>query len=465
MSVQTRTTALQNEVVRLYMTFERDGLLFDPSSQPTVNILDTDGVTVLQTVSAVKQTIGIWYADYFVPAELPVGQYYDEWTYQFSGTSSVEERTMLFSVYALDSYINFVSPAIAHDISANTVQLLKDLENDFIYEAQHIPVYWEQGLRVQQENQPKRVKTYYYFTITGTEFEINAGDVYTNNGQKFTIFQDILTEETSSSTHSSSDSYSTSSHTESSDSTNSGSTSDVYCPPEYPDVLVAVGSGTPDASGTLTLFEGDGQATISYTAVESKASNFSTIYDFAYKNWNRDPRPILRLNNRIVDDGWYSDYDGRIYIDGIIYPEDSVNLSYNFACFSQEELLSFLRLGLMQMNATPPASDTYSTLANAPQSWWPGILLYAAVTALKRLIFGLNFREKAAIFARPDDLEFAQTVIGNLKDLYQDYNNTWNEVRVDIKKKLQPTGIYVTPEYTLPGGRSRWFRYLYKNGS
>jgi hypothetical protein len=465
MSVQTRTTALQNEIVRLYCTFERDGRLADPSTQPAVNIIDTDGVTLLSSVKAVKETTGIWYADYFIPAELPLGQYYDEWTFQWSGQATVREKTFLFSVHSLDTYVNFVSPAIDHDISPNVVQLMKDLKNDFIYEAQHIPVYWEQGMRVQEECQDKRVKKYYYFTLPAGEYEIYAGDVYVNNGQKFTVWQDVISENSSSSTCSDSDSYSTSSNTESSDSTNSGSTSDVYCPPEYPDVLVAVGSGAPDASGTLTLFEGEGQATISFVSVEEKISNFSTIYNFAYKNWNQDPRPILRLNNRIVDDGWFADYNGNIYIDGIIYPEDSVNLTYQFACFSDEELLAFLRLGLMQMNATPPASDFYSSLAQAPQSWWPGILLYAAVTALKRLVFGLNFREKAVIFARPDDPDFAQTVIGNLKDLYQDYNNTWNEVRVDIKKKLQPTGIYVTPEYTLPGGRSRWFRYLYKGGS
>ena len=98
MSIQTRTTALQNEIVRLYCTFEQDGLLADPETQPIVTILDTDGVTVLDTVTAVKETIGIWFADYFIPATLPLGQYYDEWAFQWSSGSSVTEKTLLFLI-------------------------------------------------------------------------------------------------------------------------------------------------------------------------------------------------------------------------------------------------------------------------------------------------------------------------------------------------------------------------------
>lgn len=448
MSVQTRTTALQNEVVRLYCQFERNGVLTNPAIQPVVTILDTDGVTVLDTVNAQMQSIGIWYADYFVPALLPLGNYYDQWHFQWGGSDSVVEKTMLFSVYGLESYINFVSPNIAQDVSDRVLQLMKDLTNDFIYEAQHIPVYWEQGMRVQQENQAKRVKTYYYFELSGAQYDIYRDDVYTNNGQQFTVFQDVLTDVSSS-------------------SEGSGSSDDSVQveDPTYALVLTTVGTGAPSNSGVLTKVSGDGPATLPFTAVTQKVSNFSTIYNFAYKNWLRDPRPILRLNNRIVDDGWYADYDGRIYMDGIRYPEDSVNVSYQFAYFSDEEILGFLRFGLKMMNTVPPASVTYNTLGQMPMEWDAPVLLYAAVLALKRLVFGLNWQEKFVIFTRPDDPNSGQQAIQNFKDLFQDYSTLWQEVKKDVKtRKLPNPGLlqYVTPEYTLPGGRSRWFRYLYK---
>jgi len=452
MSVQTRTTALQNEVVRLYCQFEKNGALANPASQPVVTILDTDGVTILDTVMAQLESTGVWYADYAVPALIPLGNYYDQWHFQWDASGGVIEKTMLFSVFGLDSYINFVSPSICHDINDRVMMLMKDLTNDFIYEAQHIPIYWEQGMRIQQENQAKRIKTYYYFTLAGSQYDIYREAVYSNNSQEFTVFQDILTDESSS-------------------SEGSGSSSEepeTPVDPEYAIVLTAVGTGAPTSTGTLTKVSGDGPETITYTTVTEKVSNFSTIYDFAYKNWRRDPRPVLRLNNRIVDDGWYSDYDGRIYIDGIMYPEDSVNLKYQFSYFSDEEILGFLRFGLKMMNTVPPASVTYSSIAGMPSEWDAPVLLYAAVLALKRLVFGLNWQEKFVIFTRPDDPNSGQQAIQNFKDLYQDYSTIWQEVKKDVKtRKLPQPGLlqYVTPEYTLPGGRSRWFRYLYKSGS
>ena len=140
MSIQTRTTALQNEVVRLYCQFESNGVLANPGTQPLVQILDTDGVTVLDTVSAQLESIGVWYVDYFVPTLLPLGSYYDQWSFQWHANESVIEKTMLFSVYSLDSYINFVSPSICQDVNPRVLQMMRDLTNDFIYEAQHCPI-------------------------------------------------------------------------------------------------------------------------------------------------------------------------------------------------------------------------------------------------------------------------------------------------------------------------------------
>jgi len=492
MSIQTRTSGIQNEIVRLYFTFQRDGVFFPPANQPLVEIIDTDGVTLIDTVNAQAESNGVYFADWYVPANLPLGDYYDRWTYQWDASASVNETTSIFSVFSLDTYINSVSKAISHSVSTKAFQLSNDLSNDFIYEAMHIDTYWEQGMRVQQENQAKRVKKYYYFTLDADVYAIDKEAVYFNNNQRFTVFEYVTpfysssssssqTESESSSSSSSLDSSSSSSSdlssassesasnvSSSSSSSSSEAVTTTTTTPDwsYSPILTCVGTGAPDASGTLMKISGVGPDQINFVNVSEKTSSFSTKYNFAYQNWNRDPRPIVRVNNRIVDDGWHADYNGNIYFDGLMTPEDSINAAFHFAYFSQEEILSFLNLGLKMMNTVPPASETYSNLTLMPREWDAPVLLYAAITALKRLIFGLNFQEKAIIFGKPDEFARTQSAIDNFKALYADYSETWTEVKKDVKtRKLPGIAMYVTPEYTLPGGRSRWFRYLYKSGA
>jgi len=461
MSIQTRTTAIQDEIVRLYFQFQKDGVLSTPDGQPSVEIIDTDGVTILDSITPQREHEGVYFVDYYVPANLPLGSYYDRWTYQWTNVTGVVETTNIFSVHSLDTYINFISDATDLNVSDRVSQLMRDLTNDFIYEAQHIPVYREQGMRIQQEDQQKRIKHYYYFDISNTCTWASEGTVYyeASSGNRFTVFQDM--EDTCSS--SSSESQLNSSSSESSSSTSSNSSSSSENADWTPQItLTCVGNRNPPTSGTLTKVSGEGSDTLTYGAFTTKTSNYSTVYGFAYKEWNQEPRPIVYVNNRIVDDGWHVDYNGKIYFDTLMAPEDSVNVSYNFAYFSPEEIAGFLRAGLQMMNATPPASWKYRNLINAPWDWDAGIILYAAVLALKRLLFGLNFQEKRLIYGDPEQISVA---MGNFQDLYKQYYELWNEIREDIKKQLPNISQYVTPEYTLPGGRSRWFRYLYKSGA
>ncbi len=426
MSVQTRNTALQNEIVRLYCYFVNNGVMMNPASQPSVDIIDSDGVTILDTLNAQLETTGVMYVDWFVPANLPLGDYHDRWSFQWTDTEGVTTRDMLFTVFSLDSYINFKGGIQTYKTN-RMAQLLNDLSNDFIYEAMHIPQYWEQGMRVRQENQAKRIKNYYYFDVTG-DFEVNEGDVYVQSGKTFTVFKTVDQSMTT--------------------------------------VATFVGANDPSDSGQLILTVGTGTTPLIYASAEKKTSNFSTVYNFAYKNWCMEPRPIVRLNNRIVDDGWYADYMGNVYFDGLMTPEDSINTAYQFAYFSEAELMSFIQFGLTMMNSLPPASDSYTNINSAPKIWDGGILLYAAITALKRLVFGLNFQEKMIIFGSPDAKgieETARATQAKFEALYQSYNELWVEFGKNVKtRKIPPISQIAVPEYTLPGGRSRWFRYLYK---
>ena len=470
MAIQTRTTALQNEIVRLYMTFSNDGILRNPDMQPIVEILDSDGVTVLGTVIAQMENQGVWYADWYVPANLPLGNYYDRWVYQWTAQDSVKEQTMIFTVQELKSYINFLSKGKSTSISNRANQLLIDLANDFIYESMHIPIYFEQGMRIRQDDQEKRVKKYYYIEVENNGYFVKEGDRYLNNGQIFTAFKDAKTPLISSSESSMSSIESSSSSSSSLEESSSSDSSDILTSSSSSDdinysetsIFTFVGTGDPLVEGELSKISGEGSDTINFRSYTKKKSSFSTVYGFAYQNWLHDPRPICRINNQIRDDGWHADYMGNIYIDSLMSNEDSVSCAYTFSYFSQEELLSFLNLGLTMMNSIPPASESYNSLSMAPKIWDAGILLYAAITALKRLIFGLNWQEKKVIYGRPED---AQNAASLFQDLYKSYQETWTEFGKNVKtRKLPGIALGVTPEYTLPGGRSRWFRYLFKQG-
>jgi hypothetical protein len=46
--------------------------------------------------------------------------------------------------------------------------------------------------------------------------------------------------------------------------------------------------------------------------------------------------------------------------------------------------------------------------------------------------------------------------------LYEAYKEDWEKLLEAKKVRLPNIKTIITPEYTIPGGRSRMFRYLYK---
>jgi hypothetical protein len=171
---------------------------------------------------------------------------------------------------------------------------------------------------------------------------------------------------------------------------------------------------------------------------------------------------LLRKNNKLLEGGWTPDFNGNIITERTIDPEDMFYAHYHFSYFSDADLLSMLNEAVWVMNATPPASEAYSSVANIPFVWRGGVILYAAMQALRKIIFGFTWQERAIIFGeKPED---AQRFIDNCKSLYEGYSTLWLEIRKDIKKRLPGISVQVTPEYTMPGGRSRWFRYMYRSG-
>ena len=373
---QTRSTGLQSEHVRLYCTFQMDGILANPMTQPVVQIVkneyylessssSTQSVTSESSATdfststgsgssssstehvrttgwgpfyAQQEHIGIWYVDWFVPQDAELGDYYDIWTFQWNSNSEVEKLTLKFKVLAGDQFLNFQSKALAQSKSDKVVDMLMGLKNNLIFEVAHIPVYWELGYR-------------------GSNTRVN----------------------------------------------------------------------------------------------------------FAFKNWNTDPHPQLRSDVRLLDTGWTPDMDGHVDFAVPLDPEDQVYARYYFDYFSEEEYLSFLSDGLYMMNTVPPASEAYSSIAGMPFAWRSAVTVWASIQALRRLIMGTTMQERQLIWG--EDPQRAAEAYERYKGLYTDYMELFAEIKKDVKmRRLPGIAIYVTPEYTLPGGRSRWFRYLYKTG-
>jgi len=336
MSVQQRFNGLQNEHVRLYHSFYRDGSLLTLPSAPSVRIVDTNGVDTLDTITATEETIGTYYVDYFVPLSLSTGQYFDSWTYQFDDGGTDETVTKSFAVHSKDAILNFVGVDGSNDITPVMAQLINDLSNEFIYEAQHIPIHWEQAQRTSNKK----------------------------------------------------------------------------------------------------------------------------ISSLTFSNWNKEPRPLLRLNGELLDKGWYADYNGNVVFEQDLESIDTVTVDYKFAYFSDTELAGFIKLGLQAMNSIPPPTSYYTSVQQMPQYWTYGVILMAAIHALRRLVFGLNFQERAIIFGEPGT-DAAKQAQSNFQQLYNDYNTLWMEISKGIKKALPPSSLIIIPEYTLPGGRARWYRYAF----
>jgi hypothetical protein len=84
----------------------------------------------------------------------------------------------------------------------------------------------------------------------------------------------------------------------------------------------------------------------------------------------------------------------------------------------------------------------------------------AAKDALRQLMLCVNFQQPAQVFGGPEQ---AAKAFANFDTLKQNYEK--DAEKLLEQKKLGPypkSRMVVTPEFTLPGGRSRWFRYLFK---
>lgn len=194
---------------------------------------------------------------------------------------------------------------------------------------------------------------------------------------------------------------------------------------------------------------------------QAKTSRDSRTYYFSFKNWNQSPGVKIYRNEKIVNSGVEVDYfKGKVTFDEALLPQETINADYNFRWFSDEELHRFLVNAIQTINIFPP--HTAYDFDNLPGKYVPIVLYKAAADALRQLMLCLQFQEPQQIFGGRDA---ADRAFQGFETLKQNFEKDWE--KLVEQKKFGPypkTQIIVTPEYTLPGGRSRWFRMLFKGG-
>jgi len=196
---------------------------------------------------------------------------------------------------------------------------------------------------------------------------------------------------------------------------------------------------------------------------QAKPSADKTIFHFTWPRWNQSPGCRIYVNDVIQESGFTINYfKGKVIFDEPLTQYDRVRADYNFRWFEDVQLDRFLSNAVNYVNLYPPVS-TGTTLMNLPDRYIPLVIWQAAVDALRTLMMCIQFQQPAMVFGGSEE---AAKAFGNFETLKKNYEEQL-KAGLDVKKYGPYKGLtktIVTPEFALPGGRSRWFRYLFSNG-
>lgn len=193
-----------------------------------------------------------------------------------------------------------------------------------------------------------------------------------------------------------------------------------------------------------------------------------------YKTINADYNPITYNNDGTVTpltdgnnypDGLLMKYDymGNIFFINTsgapvsIHPYDTVLVSYNVKMITSQHMNSAMYMALQSINAQP-GSSKYTTITSAPFYYEPAIVYGAAYHILRALLVSLTSRQRRLLIDDPDK----ESIVTNLKSAADMYKEEFKELVEKLPIARFPTmrGI-VVPEFNMPGGRSRFFRYIW----
>lgn len=196
---------------------------------------------------------------------------------------------------------------------------------------------------------------------------------------------------------------------------------------------------------------------------QPKSSADNKKYTWTRPRWNTHSGTRIYRNGNIVTEGFSINYfKGMVEFDTPLTAYDTLTADYNFRWFSDEHLDRFMSNAMHMVNIFPP--HTSYSIQMMPDKYIGVILWLAAVDAIRHLMMCLQFEEPIQFFGGREDASKRFAQFETLKKNYESM-----ALKALEQKKLGPyvglTRAVVTPEFTLPGGRSRWFRYLFKGGS
>ena len=185
-------------------------------------------------------------------------------------------------------------------------------------------------------------------------------------------------------------------------------------------------------------------------------------FKLTFPRWNQAFGTKIYRNNKLVEGSYEINYfKGTVSFDSPLSDFDMVHADYNFRWFEDEQLDRFLSNALSIANFYPPQSSY--DITTVPNIYIPLVLYGAAKDALRELLMCLNFQQPQQVFGGQ---EAAQKAFGNMETLKKNYEEEFTRLLEQKKYGRYPrTRAIVTPEFTLPGGRSRWFRYMFGGGS
>ncbi len=185
-----------------------------------------------------------------------------------------------------------------------------------------------------------------------------------------------------------------------------------------------------------------------------------TVAKFSFPRWNQSSGVDVYLNGSAKESGFTVDYiKGKIEFDNPLSAYDEVTADFNFRWFTDGELDDFVEQGINIVNIWPPQTN-YSIFNIHTAAKWGIVAEHAAASyALRAWIMNIQFQEPAKIFGGNLD-----RVISTFQEQKKNYEE--GMYKMLEQKKFGPyeglTKTVTVPEFTLPGGRSRWFRYLFK---
>jgi hypothetical protein len=212
--------------------------------------------------------------------------------------------------------------------------------------------------------------------------------------------------------------------------------------------------------------QGDRDPLIQLSETVPIYSTINTTYDPIIKN--RDGYESQYTDGHNYPNGLMVKYDfmGNIYFidengDPVeIHSYDNVLVSYSIKMITNDHMNSSLYMALQTINSQPGASK-FAKVTDAPYYYDPALVYGAAYYILRSLLTSLTNRQRRLLIEDPD-----ARVTDDLRQSATMYKEEFEKMLEKLPIATYP-GIrsVVVPEFNMPGGRSRFFRYIWNIGT